>query len=73
MNSSSYGANNEALSAHLKSLNEHNTQSYTKPSIIAGSNMQTAQEKKPESYPYDDQKLSHEVLAALISQDGLKS
>ena len=73
MNSSSYGANNEALSVHLQYLNEHNTQSYTKPSITAGSSMQTAQEKKPESYPYDDQKLSHEVLAALISQDGLKS
>ena len=69
----SYASNNEALSVHLKSLNNHTPTSYAKPMASAASMTQTAQKEKPKSYPYDDQKLSHEVLAALISQDGLKN
>ena len=50
-----------AISAHLRTVNQHAPVNQKPTSPTA------------RSYKYDNQKLSHEVLAALISQDTLKS
>ena len=65
-----YATDNPHLSSHLRAINNYRPeQSASNPTQIV-----TAEPKvvsKPKAYPYD-QKLSHEILAALISQDALK-
>ncbi|MEC8882852.1 MAG: BON domain-containing protein [Pseudomonadota bacterium] len=60
--------NDEALSAHLRSINKNSArlakvQQSTQAQSIAANNA---------PLEYDDQKLSHEVLAALLSQEELR-
>lgn len=70
-NKPTYSANNAALTQHLQNVNARNG--------IQSAKLQThdtttdTKTKKKAHYAYDDQKLSHEVLAALISQDELKN
>ena len=65
-----YFEDNEALSAHLRSINKNSdrlaiakAQQSPPAHLIAAKNL---------PLEYDDQKLSHEVLAALLSQDELR-
>ena len=52
-----------AISAHLRTVNQYATAPEAQKPKLSSSR----------SYKYDNQKLSHEVLAALLSQDALKS
>ena len=60
--------NNEALSAHLRNINKNSAR------LAKTQHTNQAQPIAARKLPlgYDDQKLSHEVLAALLSQDELR-
>ena len=62
-----YIGDDSAMSDHLRAVNAHSKMTHT---------AQVSPSSRPvvsrADYKYDDQKLSHEVLAALLSQDELK-
>ena len=66
--SGEYFENNEALSAHLRSINKKSARIAKVQQSTQGHSIAA---KNP-SLKYDDQKLSHEVLAALLSQEELR-
>ena len=63
--SNEYFDNDEALNAHLKSLNK-------KSARLAENNTHSNALTSNATLKYDDQKLSHEILAALLSQEELR-
>lgn len=67
----SYAANSDALTQHLQAVNAQRGLQSAK--VDHDSQEHRTKLAKKSHYSYDDQKLSHEVLAALISQDELKN
>lgn len=72
IDSQAYSSNDPNLSAHLRSLNDYRPSTLANKQQVQPAPDRLVEKAKPKVYRPDNQKLSNEILAALISQDDLK-
>ena len=72
MDSHAYSTSDPALSAHLRAINDYRPTSHAQVQQKQKTASTTETQSKSKAYPADNQRLSNEILAALISQDDLK-